>query len=273
MTGFPKGLTRLPSTFIHIGAIPAFFLASALMYEPKALIALLNAGLDYVSFGSVQNFNAVICSAIILFVLAVFRMTLWLIRKRFPSDMWRYAFWCALEIIVCCAFTGLYLVLMDRGGDGGFFHYFGCSLKSIGSMLIIPYFVLALLYMALDDSGNNPLEGDARLKFYDNRHQLKFITESRSILYIESNENYIILHYLENGIEKKVQIRNSMKNIEPLCEQAGFARTHRCFIVNPLHIKSVRKDTGGFNYADLGCERSEGIPISKKYYDSITSLL
>jgi DNA-binding LytR/AlgR family response regulator len=64
-----------------------------------------------------------------------------------------------------------------------------------------------------------------------------------------------------------------MKSIEPLCEQAGFARTHRCFIVNPMHIKSIRKDTGGVNFADLGCERSEGIPISKKYYDNITALL
>lgn len=262
MKGFPKALTRLPSTFIHIGAVPASFLIGALVYEPKALSALMNG----------DSFNIVICAAIILVVTAISRMTLWLIRKRFPSGLWRYSFWCIGEMLVCCAFTGLYLVLMDGAREGGFFHYFGQSVSSIGSILVVPYVFLALLYMALDDSDTAPVDG-MRLKFYDNRHQLKFITEARSVLYIESNENYIILHYLENGIEKRVQIRNSMKNIEPLCEQAGFARTHRCFIVNPLHIKSIRKETGGVNYADLGGERSEGIPISKKYYDSITSLL
>ena len=272
MKGFPKALTRLPSTFIHIGAVPASFLVGALVYEPKALGELMTAGQGIAAIDNLHSFSIVICAAIILLVMSVARMTLWLIRKRFPSDLWRYAFWCIGEILACCAFCGLYLVLMDAGSEGGFFHYFGHGVSSIGSVLVAPYLVLALLYMALDESEAAPVDG-MRLKFYDNRHQLKFITEARSVMYIESNENYIILHYLENGIEKKVQIRNSMKNIEPLCEQAGFARTHRCFIVNPLHIKSIRKEAGGVNFAELGGERSEGIPISKKYYDSITSLL
>ncbi|MCH5173988.1 MAG: LytTR family transcriptional regulator DNA-binding domain-containing protein, partial [Bacteroidales bacterium] len=47
---------------------------------------------------------------------------------------------------------------------------------------------------------------------------------------------------------------------------------HRCFIVNPAHIKTIRKENGQ-NFAELGCERAEGIPISKKYHDSIASML
>ena len=272
MRSFPRALTRLPSTFFHIGALPACFLIAAMVYEPKALGELMCAGDGLAAVGNVHSFNIVICSAIILLVMAVARMTLWLIRRRFPSGLWRYTFWCIGEMLVCCAFTGLYLVLMDGAREGGYFHYFGQSVSSIASVLVAPYLFLTLLYMALDEPDSAQQDGK-RLKFYDNRHQLKFITESRSVLYIESNENYIILHYLENGIEKKVQIRNSMKNIEPLCEQAGFARTHRCFIVNPLHIKSIRKEAGGVNVAELEGERGEGIPISKKYYDSITSLL
>lgn len=270
MTQFPKALNRLPSTFIHIGALPAFFLAAALMYEPKALETLMNAGSGTAALGNVQSFNIVICSAIILVSTAATRMTLWLIRKRFPAGLWRYFFWCLGEILICCAFTGLYLVLMDHGSAGGYFHYFGASVTSIGSMFIVPYLILALLYMALEEPVA-PLEGDARLKFYDSRHQLKFITEASSILYIESNENYIIIHYLDNGIEKRFQLRNSMKNIEPLCERAGFARTHRCYIVNPLHVKMIRREPGGNNVADLGLQ--DGIPISKKYYDGIAAIL
>ena len=266
MSTFPKALTRLPSTFIHIGAFPAYFLAATLMYEPKALSRLMDAG-------GMSTFNIVICSAIILVAMAILRMTLWLIRKHFPANMWRYVFWCIGEALVCCAFTGLYLVLMDRAQDGGYFHYFGASIVSIGSMEIVPYLVITLLYMVLDDSRNAPLESDARLKFYDNRHQLKFITTASSVTYIESNENYILVHYLENGIAKKYQIRNSMKNIEALCEQAGFARAHRCYIVNPLHIKQIRKGANGLTFADLGDGNEEGIPVSKKYYGSIAAML
>ena len=272
MKGFPKALTRLPSTFIHIGAVPASFLVGALIYEPKALGLLMQAGEGIASISNLHSFNVVICAAIILFVTAIARMTLWLIRKRFPSNLWRYFFWCIGEVLLSCAFTGLYLILMDVGRDGAFFHYFGGSISSIGSIIFFPYLILALLYMALAEPDASPADG-MRLKFYDNRHQLKFITEAGAVLFIESNENYIIVHYMENGIEKKVQIRNSMKNIEPLCEQAGFARTHRCYIVNPLHIKSIRKENGGINFAELAGGPSEGIPISKKYYDSITSLL
>ena len=93
------------------------------------------------------------------------------------------------------------------------------------------------------------------------------------MLYIEANENYIIVHYQENGIEKRFQIRNSMKNIEPLCERAGFVRTHRSYIVNPAHIRMVRKDVNGLYFADLGTENSDGIPVSKKYYDNVTAAL
>ena len=272
MKVLPRAITHLPSTFIHMAAIPACFLFGALAYEPKALSTLMAAGDSYAALPNVNSFNVVICAAIILVVTAISRMTLWLIRKHFPATLWRYSFWCIGEMLICCAFTGLYLVLMDHGYDGGFFYYFGRSVSAIGSIVVIPYIVLTLLYMALDEPRAGAPEGDARLKFYDNRHQLKFITEASAVLYIESNENYIIIHYLDNGIEKRFQLRNSMKNIEPLCEKAGFARTHRCFIVNPHHVKLIRKEPGGINVADLGLA-DEGIPISKKYYESIASLL
>ena len=271
MTTFPKSITRLPSALIHIGAQPLFFMAAALFYVPKALEALMDAGADYTGIVHLHSFNIAICFAIMFVVMAIFRMTLWLTRRHFPADLWRYSFFCIFEMLACSAFTALYLVLMDHGDNGGYFHYFGRSISSIGSMMIFPYVVLTLLYMALEKPQNYGSDAGERLKFYDNRHQLKFITEAAAVLYIESSENYIIIHYLENGIEKKFQIRTSMKNIEPLCERAGFARTHRCFIINPRHVRLIRREPGGYNVADLGI--GEGIPISKKYYENIAALL
>ena len=272
MTRFSKALTRLPSSLIHIAAQPVFFLAAALLYEPRPLGVLMASGSAFATgLGNIHMFNTVICFAIILLVMAISRMTLWLMRKHFPADLWRYSFFCIAEMLVCCAFTGLYLALMDHASAGSYFNYFGRSVTAIGSMMLIPYVILTLLYMALEKPAVVGPDSDFRMKFYDSRHQLKFITEASSVLYIESNENYIIVHYLENGIEKRIQIRNSMKNIEPLCERAGFARSHRCFIVNPRHVKFIRKEQGGVNMADLGF--GEGIPISKKYFEGIAAIL
>lgn len=273
MKAFPRAILRLPSTFIHIGAVSASFLAGALVYQPKALSSLMEAGQPYSSLSNIQSFNTVICFAIILVTLTVSRMTLWLLRKRFPAKLWRYFWWCLGELLVCCAFTGLYLVLMDHGDLGGYFSYLGRSIKAIGSVLVITYLLLGLLYMALDEPEILPADSSARLKFYDNRHQLKFITEASSVLYIESNENYIVIHYLDNGVEKRYQLRNSMKNIEPLCERAGFARAHRCYIINPMHVKQIRKGANGLTFADMGNGDEDGIPVSKKYYSSIAMML
>lgn len=274
MNTFPKSLLRLGAALIHMAAIPVWFLVCALIYEPKAMSALMQAGEGYTVIADVQHFNIVICAAIMLIVMALSRISiLWVLRKHIKMSFWRYTFWCLAEIIVICLFCALFLSLMDHGSTGGYFAYFGRCISSIGSVLVIPYLILALLYITREKQENMPLEEGARLKFYDMRHQLKFITEASSILYIESNENYIIIHYLENGVEKRYQLRNSMKNIEPLCERAGFARTHRCYIVNPRHVKMIRREQGGVNVADLGLSHGEGIPISKKYYDSIAAML
>ena len=274
MSDFPKSLLRLGAAFLHAAAIPVCFLACALIYEPKALDALMLAGKDFTGIGDIRHFNMVICAAIMLVVMVLSRIPLlWVLRKNIPMTLWRYIFWCLGEIVVCNAFCALYLSLMDHGCSGSYFSYFGRSFTAIGSVIIFPYIILTLLYMVMEKQENVPLEEGARLKFYDFRHQLKFITEASSILYIESNENYIVIHYLENGVEKRYQLRNSMKNIEPLCEKAGYARTHRCFIVNPRHVKMIRKEPGGVNVADLGLSHGEGIPISKKYYDSIAAML
>ncbi len=271
MTSFPRSLTRLPATFLHMAALPAFFLVAVLLYEPRALDHLMESGSRYLAVSNVRTFNTVICFAIILVSMVLTRMALWLVRRHFPADLWRYSFWCLGEIVVMCAFTGLYLVLVDRSSEGGFFNYFGRGITSIGSVLIYPYIIIGLLYLVGEKPRLASAEQDARLKFYDSRHQLKFITEASSVVFIESNENYIVIHYLENGLEKKYQLRNSMKNIEPLCEKAGFARTHRSYIVNPLHVKLIRREPGGVNVADVGLD--EGIPISKKYYESFSAIL
>ena len=271
MTDFPKALRRLMPNLLHAFIIPLFFMATVLCYEPKALVNLMHCGESHSAISNILTFNVVICFAIMLVTLSLSRVLLWLLRKRLNGSLWDYLFWCVMETAVCCVFTSLYLALMDHFDTGSWFSYFGRCLSSIGTVIMWPYLVLTLLYYALQKQAEPVPEDDMRLKFYDGRHQLKFITEASSVLFLESNENYVVIHYLENGTPKRFQIRNSMKNVEPLCEKAGFVRTHRCYIVNPRHVKLIRKEQGGVNVADLGL--SEAIPISKKYYDNIAAIL
>ena len=272
MSKFPKELMRIWPNLIYIVAMPVSFLLAVLLYEPRALCELMRTAEGAVPLHNVYSFNIAITVSILLVSMAAVRLPLYFLRRKIDQTIALFSVRCVIELVVMCAFEALYLTLMDKT-EAGYFSFLGKSLSALGTVLMITYIILTLFYLYKSASVSEVIDEGTRLKFYDNRHQLKFATSAGSVLYIESNENYVVIHYLENGIEKRFQLRNSMKSIELLCEKAGFARTHRCFIINPSHIKTIRKDPGGQNFADLGCDRSEGIPISKKYLESISSIL
>ena len=200
------------------------------------------------------------------------RLPFYFLRKTLRMGLGKYTLWCLGELLLLSAFAALYLTLMARGGHGYFYYLARCA-SCLLSLLAYPYLILTLFWGWHDAACTEPLSEGARLRFHDSRHQLKFITTAAAILYIEANENYILIHYLENGLEKTCQIRNSMKNVEPLCAQAGFVRTHRRFIVNPAHIKSIRRDESGIHMAELGAPEGGKIPVSKTYYEALAACL
>ncbi len=268
MRVYPKAFVKFMPVYVYALVLPAFYLLSILWYEPARMHEMLCAG-----GGHLFTLNISIISAIILVVMSFSRLLLWLLRKQLNMNMGWFALWCVSETVLASAFSALYLVLMGHGADGSFFAYFGHCIAMLGSLFIYPYLILTLAYCLHDAQSGTPAESGDRLRFYDLRHQLKFITSVESVLYIESNENYIIVHYEENGIEKSCQIRNTLKNVEEVCEKAGFVRTHRGYIVNPQHVKLIRKSEGGYYFADLDTGSENGIPVSRKYYDSVTSVL
>ncbi len=268
MQGYPRSFAKFMPVYVYALVLPAAFLLGILWFEPARTHELLCSGGE-----QFYSFNISIVAAILLGVLSLSRVLLWLLRKHLAMTMGWYALWCVGETVLASAFAALFLVLMGKGADGGFFACFGRCIAMLGSIFICPYLILTLAYCLHDATAAPPAESGDRLKFYDLRHQLRFITTASSVLYIEAHENYIIVHYEENGIEKKCQVRNTMKSVEPLCEIAGFVRTHRSYMVNPAHVKQIRRTEGGYYFADLGTGDEEGIPVSRKYYDSVASVL
>jgi hypothetical protein len=270
MGTYLKSYKRFFPNLIYVLVMMACFLVCAMMYEPRPMQEILHSGETALGKENLFYFNVSILEAIILVVLTLTRLVFYLMRNRLDMNLLNYSVWCVLEIVAISVFGALYLALMDKGG---YFPFLAKTLYAMLAVLLIPAAIMTLVSVFKEAATAEPADEGARLKFYDSRHQLKFITSAASILYIEANENYIIIHYQENGIEKQFQIRNSMKNIEPLCERAGFVRTHRSYIVNPVHIRMVRKDVHGLYFADLGTEKKDGIPVSKKYYDNVTAAL
>lgn len=270
MGTYLKAYKRFFPNLLYVIVMMAAFLLSAMMYEPRPLQEILHAGESVLGKENLYYFNVSILEAIILVVLTGTRLIYYALKDKTDMGLLSYAVWCLLEIIIISGFAALYLALMDKGS---YFQYLAKATYAMLAILLIPAVIMTLISIFKEAANAEPADEGTRLKFYDSRHQLKFIATAASVLYIEANENYIVIHYSENGVEKRFQIRNSMKNIEPLCEQAGFVRAHRSFIVNPTHIRMVRKDENGLYFADLGTEKQDGIPVSKKYYENVTAAL
>ena len=273
MLEFPRKLYRFFPNLLHILLIPTFFLVSVLVYEPGPLMRLLECGKGDVNIVNIVSFNMAIISAILLVVMTICRVLFYFFSKKMGLNIPWYLAWCLLEIILMSAFVSLYLALMTMV-SGDYFIILGRSLSVLASLMVFPYLIFLLVYAYQDAVMRKQMPDEGvRLRFYDNRHLLKFVTNSDSILYLESEENYVNIHYLDNGTKKKYQLRNSLKNVESLCEKAGFVRSHRRYIINPAHIKVLRKDKDGIMYAELDADDVRTIPVSKTYYKMLSDML
>lgn len=267
-----KSLLRFPAQVVHALCMPAFFMLFALLYNPQGLDALLHTAEGAYGFNAF-SFNLSICIAIIAVLLCLTRMLgMYLLRSRIELSIAQYVAWCLAEVVAMAAFVALFLTLMNPGKES-YFLFLGKCLQCLLETMAFPYVIIALAYWLHDAKNPDISEDGRRIKFYDSRHLLKFATTAESILYIQASENYIVIHYVENGIARKFELRNSMKNMEQTCENAGFVRAHRSYLVNPSHITVIRKDRGGFYFAELDSGSEREIPVSKKYYENVASSL
>jgi len=83
----------------------------------------------------------------------------------------------------------------------------------------------------------------------------------KNILFLESMENYVIIHTSET----KEIVYTTLKNIGESLPNSFFLQTHRSYIVNINHIKSIDG-----NMLNIGNHK---IPIARNFRDKITSVI
>ena len=76
--------------------------------------------------------------------------------------------------------------------------------------------------------------------------------------------DYELFKQYKNTHDKKIR--------DELVSRYGLVRSHRSYIVNPAHVKILRKDKEGVILAELDAGTKE-IPVSKKFYDRLSSIL
>ena len=264
MNALPTNFRRKSTQAIHIFALPLSFFAFMLIYRPFNVAQTLLLG--RFSFG----INLTLISCIIFGSMTIMRMLFYMLRRRI--DTLTYFFWVILEMVVSVFFVALYAWLMERAVDP-YFLVVSRACKWVMPVLIFPYVIISLALFLADKSLAHEVSESAKMRFYDERHNLKLVVATASVLYIEAEENYINIHYQEGDKMRNYLIRTSMKSIEELCGTHNLLRCHRSYYLNPRHVKVLRKNREGTIFAELDTATPCEVPVTKRYYDVISSAI
>ena len=87
------------------------------------------------------------------------------------------------------------------------------------------------------------------------------------LLFLESQDNYVAIFFLEEQKIRKTLLRTSLKTIEQEVDRIPLQRCHRSYMVNLLQVERIK---GNAHRLDLYLGEKVGIiPVSRRYVYSI----
>ena len=261
MNKFPSIMTALRGNLSFVIALPLFWLSFVLLYQPQMWVKLLD--METASL----NFNATIIMCILLGVVLISRGILLAVHNTLRMNWSRIIQWELCEVLAMSMFAALYVTLMYHG-EYPYFHVVGKCLYALLLTLVYPYLVLNLAFAYVGEKEKEMVD-ESLMRFVDNTQKLKLMIASSAVLYVEADENYVHVRYMEGERVKDYPLRASMKSLEELMLKHGLLRCQRSYYINPQHIKVLRRDKEGMISAELDVANQKSIPVSPKYYEAV----
>lgn len=232
------------------------------------------------SWYPISKFMFFVYSSIIILtgvlVVIISRIIMYLTTRKRGISYIGYGIWVLGEILFMSLFYTMYTIIVKRGLDP--MDVFKDSIINTALVILLPYGVLTL-YFAWADSKkrlakleNGEISDTDKSKivsFKDEKGVLRISISSENILYIESSDNYVIIHYENLGKHKKYLLRNTLKNIENELSKSSILRCHRSYLVNFSRVKVLRRTKEGL-VLELDADNLPELPVSKSYQASVS---
>jgi len=190
----------------------------------------------------------------------------------------QFLLWLFFEfLIITLIFT---IIFSNVTGMASFFHEFYFNVRLTTLSAIIPYSI-ALLILALHKNirevkklqvqkNKVPLTNEM-LKLPDDKGNIKFTFPVKDLLYLESTDNYVLIHYMAGDQIKQEILRNSLKKLEEVLVGFPLKRCHRSYMVNLDNLTMVKKT--GQKMTIVLPNVPEVIPVSKTYQNNFKEYL
>jgi len=140
-------------------------------------------------------------------------------------------------------------------------------------MLLIPY-TISLLFLDNQNLRNRIKEmGDKGkdnniIHLKDEKGEIRLSINIENVLYAESANNYVTIKYINNDKIVDFLLRTNLKKLADDLHDSPIQRCHRSFMINLLHVTSLKKDQTEF-MIQFDTTSIKDITVSKTYQDAI----
>lgn len=275
-----------------------------LLFYDKYSVAIWFSTEDTLRFSITMLFYI---AAIVILIIS--RVTMYALQDRMEMTITKYGWWLVSE---CLAIAILYTIITITlfPVDGVSTPMIGIrALLCVAVMLAIPNFIISFYaayrskceeleatqyqlqkireenvrLMAINESDSRHKEeiemrqraidrAPRMINLRDNSGSLRMTINIDSLYYLESEDNYIKVHYKHNNKIATYMIRCKTKLVEQMLQDTSMVRCHRSYIVNITKIKFIGEEKR-LHFIIMDDNTIKRIPVSKSYYETLLSSL
>lgn len=290
----PMFMTSRKYLAVSVLFVIAFSVFFMVIYTPFSVSSWFSIK-DMGSFGI-----SVVFTVAAIAILAVSKTAIYLLRNRIRFTAARYIEWLMCEnIVISLGYTILTFQLLPGITSSSIPAIAVRVLFFVTMITAIPY-SLVTLYVAYRTKGEeleaalderDRLRGELRagraasetataaapqlpqmINLYDNNGTMRLTITVDSLYYLESQDNYVKVHYKHNDKFSVYMLRSRTSSIEESLAGTGMIRCHRSYIINVRKIAFIGEEHKSY-YVTLNDEQIKRIPVSKRYYDNVTGAI
>ena len=196
----------------------------------------------------------------------------YLLKLHRDDESWVFWKWMVSVMVTLIAIaTANYLFMWSQERVTLSFGGFSTMLTATVLVGAFPVFFSGLMNSRRIERSNKRLAQEIRHNFDSTKPiatggtgQVDFEIDPSELLYVEAMQNYVVVHYHENGLNKQKIIRSTLSGIEEKLQGTSIERTHRSFLINRERIAGVSGNAQGLKLRVHGVE-DKYIPVSRKY--------
>lgn len=208
-----------------------------------------------------------------MLVVVLSRVLMLRIKRNGPITLRYYLLMVGGEIMFMAAMFAL-VEKVWLHDDRSFILLWYLALQNTALILLIPYLISLLFFawraksLGFKNLLSRYRQEDRFLSFHDHNGNLEYSIKTADVLYLESDDNYVIVHYLAGEGNSQLLVRNSLKYFGEAFEQEPFLRCHRSYMVNVQHVTLVKRIRNQLQLL-LDNDTQTAIPVSKSYEEAV----